>query len=324
MNKEKFFKKPRADEIKKDKKAIETDSNLLDYVEKLQNDEEHFLRIKKDLNPFRKPKKFIRHGPELKIEMPHTIRDHVKKGKIPVQYRNETMKNIEDPYYVCYSYQPLKTREKIPRRISLVNCVDAAKIYSYSYPNRIKIIECFSDSKRVNKDGAQVMMSVPSRQSKERNYIFKLISVPVIDDKNKYAVAYSLNTEGHNCKDKLITNISFNLPYFKKDSLFLSFCDHEIAAYFYLMDTLHNNGNDIPLEMSLFAIPSNRLLDVNKTLENKVVIEREDDNGKLKDYALTESDKELFFWALVKKYGPSKIAYRTKSKDGNLRDYSWK
>lgn len=320
MNKSQFFNKPTVTEITKGKTAVEADSNLINIITSLK--ENQFLRITRELNFFENPKKFMRHAPDLKIAMPSTIREQIEAKKAPVIYRLQTMKNIRDPYYACYSHVPLKTNDRITRKISLVNCVDGAQLYAYMQNNSTstKILD-FDESLRVGKDGAQVIVSVPSRTPKESNHKIKFISLPVIDNEDKYGIAYSLRTEGHDCMDKLVTNIAFNLPYFKKDSHFVSFCDHEIAAYLHLIDYFHNEKqNIIPLQMSLFAIPTNEIIELKKSLENKVVIEKLNEKGQLKDYPLTESEKELFYWGAVQKYGPESTFYRKNSIDGLLKD----
>ncbi|MBU0930130.1 MAG: hypothetical protein KJ623_03585 [Nanoarchaeota archaeon] len=320
MNKSQYFRKPTAKEITKGKSALEADSNLINAIESLKEDQ--FLRIKRELHSFEKPKKFIRHAPDLKIVMPSTIREHIEARKTPVIYRLETMKDIKDPYYACYSHVPLRTNDRTTRRISLVNCVDGAQLYAYMQNNSAgaKVLD-FDESLKAEKEGAQVIVSIPSRTPKQSNHKIKFISFPVTDNENKYAIAYSLRTEGHDCMDKLITNTSFNLPYFKKDSHFVSFCDHEIAAYLHLIDYFHNEKKNVtPYQMSLFAIPTNKIIELKKDLENKVVIEKPNKEGLLMDYPLTESEKELFYWAAVNKYGPEKTFYRKNTKDGLLKD----
>jgi len=318
MNKSEFFHKPSVREITKGKTPIEASSNLLSIVESIDNN--HFLRIKRDLHPFETPKKFLRHGKELRIIMPPTIGEHIQRRKTPVEYRLESMDKIKDPYYACYSFYPLREGNK--RKISLVSCVDGAKLYYYVYhfSTGIEILD-FDDAQRVNKDGAEIKVRVPSRTPKKKAYLFKFTSFPVADDFNKYAVAYSLNTEGHNCEDKLHTNISYKFQGAREHSKFVSFCDHEIAAYLWLIDYFHNEKHNlIPWQMSHFAIPTNRIIELDKTLQNKVVIERLDKSNEPKDYALTEQDREVFFWAAVKKYDPQKTFFRRNTIDGLLKD----
>lgn len=328
MNKSQFFHKPNAIEITKGKRLIETDSynleEILEIIESLENNDDYFLRIKSDLLPFKIPKKSTRHGKELRINMPETIKGHQNSNRSPFAYIFKSMSRIRNPYLFCYSYRPLKSNDRIPRKISLVNCVDGAQLYAYTqkYSTGFKMEE-FSEARRVENEGAQIEVSIPSREPKVEKYLFKFISFPIIDNENKYAIIYSLRTEGHNCKDKLITNISFEKRDSSKDSDFIAFCDHEIAGFLCLTEHYWKNGNKIPMQMSPFVIPTNKIIRLNKIVNNKVVIEKLDKNKKAKDYALTEQHRELVFWAAIQKYDPYETFYRRAEIDGPLKDASW-
>ena len=75
--------------------------------------------------------------------------------------------------------------------------------------------------------------------------------------------------------------------------------------------------------MRHFLIPTNKTIDLKKTLENKVVIEKPNEKGELKDYPLDEANENIFYWMAIKEYGPIKTFYRKATEDGLLKDAPW-
>ncbi|MFA5176432.1 MAG: hypothetical protein WC413_04220 [Candidatus Nanoarchaeia archaeon] len=312
MNKEAYFSRPTADQIIKGKTLIEADRNLLYLIENIKENEA--LVITTELNPFENSKKYLRHSTELRLKMPQTIAEHIRLKQPPVHFREEAFNNLTDSNYSGYIFSPLKEREQLKRKVSLVNCVKGAKLFTYCTNNTPIDIQEYS-AKRASKEGASVIVSVPSRTPKKDRHLFKFISVPTVDNENKYAIAYSLRTEGHNCGDKLFTNVAYKYESSREDTSYITFDTHEIAAYLALCDHFWNKEkNIIPLQMSHFAIPTDLIINLNKKLQKQAVIQRDKNLG-----TLTEAEFEKFFWAAVKKYGHNKTFFRT----DKLKEANW-
>ena len=82
-------------------------------------------------------------------------------------------------------------------------------------------------------------------------------------------------------------------------------------------------GNQIPLEMCEFAIPSQKTVDYYLKLLNNVLIRDETVKAKDKLRKPNKADIELLLWAWIKEYGHDPTFYSTRSRDGKVQDYKW-
>jgi hypothetical protein len=214
-------------------------------------------------------------------------------------------------------------RDKRKRKICLSECLEGARIYAYSHQNcdeKIKL-KVYRDSKRVRIDGAESVIELPSRTTGTNPIQFKLTSVPIIDNNEKYKIALNLGSD-HSCPSKRF-NIRYRYTEDKEGSGIFNFCAHEIAGYLGLIDKeWEDHKNIIPLQMSQFAIPSQLTVDYYLRLENNILIK--DSSTKDGIRKMNAAEKEIALWTLVKKYGHDKTFFSKQSRDGNLRDYKWR
>lgn len=303
-----FFKKETVASIRK-KDKIEASNNLVEKILDLENKD--YLEIKRDLVPEHyTPKRFLKHGTELKLQRTYSQRETLEKKLIPVRQRQEAFNKIKHPFYSGYTFVPSSKDRKI-RKVSLTNCLEAAKLYFYAENLASKIsIKAYSDSQRVKKEGAVFAVKVPSREKKKHSYEFNLVSVPFIDNDEKYTISSSIRTEGHLCKEK---QFMFRYKYgtSKEGSDYHYICAHEIAAYIKVAETSWNKDkNIVPLQMSQFVLPTQFFVDYYKKLENNCLID-----GK----NLNKAEKEILLWSLVQKQGHDKTCFATEK----ILNYDW-
>jgi len=269
-------------------------------------------------------RKFMKHGPEVKLKRFYTLEQAVKSGKTPIQLREEAFNSLAKYDYCGYSFLPVgKDRRK--RKISLVECLEGARIFAYAHQiagTKVGIKE-YADAKKVRREGAEVIADVPSRQRKVSRVNFKFTSIPIIDSPEKYSISLNIGSD-HSCPVKRF-NIRYKYIDDKESSGVFNFCAHEIAAYLELVQKeWSGKKNIIPLQMCQFAIPTQETVNYYLKLENNVLVQDNYLKSKDKIRKLNKAEKEIGLWMLVRKLGHDKTFYSVQSRDGNVRDYNWK
>ena len=179
----------------------------------------------------------MKHGPEIKPRRQYSIEQAIRERLTPVQLREQDFNMLNGPFYCSYSFMPLG-KDQRKRKVSLRECLEGEKIYSYA--NQVKgaeiIVRPYADSKRVSRDGAEVVIEMPSRTKKQRRSRFKLMSIPVIDCPEKYAIALNFGST-HSCPSKEF-KIRYTYEKSKETSQVFNICAHEIASYLKVIERL--------------------------------------------------------------------------------------
>jgi len=317
MKKKNFFGENTAAEIKKLKNVRKISANLVEIIYNLDNCEALILEV--DLIPtrYKNARKFMKHGVEVKLPRVRSLEGAIKRSKTPIQLREEKFNSIKNNAYCGYSFKPIIGTDKRTRKVSLVECIQGAKLYAYSNQERGPRVNVkpYDNARRVSKEGAEVIVEVPSRTEKQSRQQFKFSSVPVIDNSEKLAISYNLSTD-HNCPSKRF-NIRYRFEKDKESSRAFNFCAHEIAGYLAIVDFYwKENKNIIPLQMSQFAIPTQETVNFYQKLCNNCLIHPK----KQKIRKLHRAEQEILLWGLVYKKGHDKTFFATEK----IRDYSWK
>jgi len=326
MAKKAFFKENTKSKIKK--------KNLIKIIENPEDfNSLEIINIKKDdyvvvpsLVPsgYESARKFMKHASEVWPKRFYSIEQAIKQGKTPVQLREQAFNNIKGPCFCGYTFLPLG-RDRRKRKVSLIECLEGARIYAYANQQTKKGIEIkpYADAKAVRKQGAEIICSVPSRTKGKPRINFKLISVPVIDSPEKYAIALNIGSD-HSCPSKRF-NIRYKYTDDKEASGIVNLCAHEIAGYLGVIDYYWNEEkNIIPLQMCQFAIPSQETVDFYLRLGNNVLVKDRHLKTKDKLRKINRAEKEIALWSLVQNLGHDKTFYSKKSRDGDVADYNWK
>ena len=318
VRKKPFFREATKAEIAK-KNFVKIDA--LSDIASLAEDE---FTIINPLIPrgFESTRKFIKHGKEVKPKRYYSLDQALADGRTPVQLREQSFNNLERYDYCGYSFLPIG-RDRRKRKVSLIECLEGARIYAYS--NQVRgtgiRVRPYADSKRVRIDGAEIICNVPSRTKGEPRIKFKLISVPVVDCKEKHIV--SLNTgSDHSCLAKRF-NIRYTYTDDKESSGIVNICAHEIAAYLKIIDYYWNEKNIIPLQMCQFAIPSQETVDFYLRLGNNVLVKDNSLKSKDKLRKPDRGDREIALWSKVDNARHDRTFYSKKSRDGDVSDYNW-
>jgi len=318
MTKKTFFKDATKAKIAK-KKLVEI-AELSDII-KLKPDE---FTIISPLVPrgFESTRKFMKHGLEVKPKRYYSLDQAVIDGRTPVQLREQAFDNFKGDNFCGYSFLPIR-RDRRKRKVSLIECLEGARIYAYS--NQVRRTEIkikpYADSERVRRDGAEIICNVPSRTQGKSRTEFKLISVPVVDCSEKHIVSLNISSD-HSCGAKRF-NIRYKYPDDREGSGIVNICAHEIAAYLKVIDYYWDKKNIIPLQMCQFAIPTQEIVDFYLRFGNNVLVKDNSLQCKDKLRKPNRGDKEVGLWLLVKELDHDKTFYSKKSRDGDVADYNW-
>ena len=205
-------------------------------------------------------------------------------------------------------------RDRRHRRFNLVSCVKAAKGYYHSSQKESELIKILDYDliKEGTPIGADVITEVPSESVDSKPYLVTLKSVPLENNKEKYAVIYDIDAD-HTCKLRS-TRISTR---FTHREVFMDF--HVGMAYFALIENeLKLNKNIIPLEMCPFVIPSQRMVNFYNKISKRVIVQYKE-NGKSIKRSTNQAEREILLWQLVSKYGHDETCF---SKE-KLIKYKW-
>ena len=262
----------------------------------------------------------MKHAAEVKTKRLKSLEDAVRLRRTPVQLREEAFDTLRSPIKNGYSFKPFISTDKRTRRVSLVECLEGTKLYCYANPDRVESfvpeisVKPYDDSVRVDREGAEVIVKVPSRMKKAPRYEFKMGSITVADTRHKWGTAYNISTD-HDCQSKRF-NIQYNYDWDKESSRVFNFCAHEVAAYLAVIDYYWTEKkNVIPLQMSQFAIPSKETVDYYSKLCKYCLIQEDGEKAR----KLNHAEKEILLWGLVKKLGHDKTFF---AKD-KVRDYKF-
>ncbi len=321
MVKKQFFREQTKAQIKK-KDLARIRGNLVETILDLRP---HEFVIISPLVPrgFESARKFMKYGRDVKLRRAYSLDQAIKMNKTPVDLRTEAFNSLGRGYFCGYTFLPL-SKDKRTRKVSLIECMEGARIFAYSHQQNVPIkVKPYADAGAVRKEGAEVVAEVPSRREGERRIQLKLISVPFVDSPKKYGIVLGIGSD-HSCPSKRF-NIRYRYVDDKESSGILNMCAHEIAAYHELIQQEWNeNKNLIPLQMCQFAIPSQLGVDYYLKWENNVLVKDRSLKCKDKLRKPNRADKEIGLWMLVRNLKHDKTFFSKEGRDGFLRDYNWK
>ena len=273
-------------------------------------------------------RKFIKHGPEVKLRREKTIQQAIRDKLTPVQMRAEDFNLLNGTFNCAYSFMPLG-KDKRKRKVSLRSCLEGARIYAYAHQvegigrERPEIIvKPYDKARRVALEGADIIVKMPSRRQKHPRIEFKFTSVPVVDCPEKYAICLNLGST-HSCPLKQY-RIRYKFDWQKESSQVVNICAHEVAGFLAIIDHYYNKEkNIVPLQMSQFAVPTQAMVDYYIKLNNNLLIR---DNKLVSKHQLRKlrvADIEVGLWSRVKEKRHDATFFPVGSVDGNIRDYKW-
>jgi hypothetical protein len=322
MDQKQFFRKKTAEEIMKGKELIRTytASNLAEQIGMLTDDE--VLVVATNIIPAKyypggkmherrfASVKFLKHGTEVKPRRDYTLEEIMRNRKLPFQQRREAFEALarydSAQFYSGYTFRPAaRTGDARARKISLLQCVEGAKLFNYAGNAaggiNVKNYGTLERAARVEKEGSRFEVKVPSRRRKKPRYKVEMSSVATIDSPNKYAIANSINST-HTCDYLNYKNMRYKFAAGKESSDIKNVCAHEISAYLAVIENMKNaDFNLVPLQMSWIAIPTQYTVDCLSKARNHAVAEYRSTGGNICYAPLNQGEQEIFLWSLTHK-----------------------
>ena len=172
-------------------------------------------------------------------------------------------------------------------------------MFAYGQQSAASIeVQAYDKVASINFQGAKFFVRVPSRTQKKTKHEFDVTGIPVAENRNKYGVAWSTGSLGHDCRRGLFIGMAYS----REDPMF-DLCAHEIAAQLRIMELSCQEGNKTPYLMSQVALPTENTVRFYTRLMDSTLVR--DPSLETKDQLrpLYKAEKEIMMWGLVHKHG---------------------
>jgi len=339
-------------EIKKNKKEIVADSNLVLRLEELGPDE--YMKIARPGSPsilidpkwltfnlrgqdfvrmrMEKRGKFLRHGDEIKVisagNNVSTLLNRLVPGKAnshkpihPYTLIKEAYENAGRGFYSCYSIVPIIGSDKRIRRIPLLDCIDGTLLFAYAQK------QCggcdvmpYTDAHKVAEEGGSVVVRVPSRSPKHPRQKFRIDNLAIKEGPLQNVVGASIITT-HNCDDMIYKGIRYKQADEKISSKHFNFDAHDICGILAAMEDYERQGNMTPSQCSYILVPTEFMFGLYKKMRKQCIVEDFNHKGKVIEYCLNEAELESFIQGCAIHYGLEKTFLPRHIISGDIKEY---
>ncbi|MBU0459934.1 MAG: hypothetical protein KJ597_06800 [Nanoarchaeota archaeon] len=315
MNEKKaYFRNPTVGEIKRSCSVTEISDHFVDKILALQENEAVIIGDNLIPKNYWDARQFGRRGKS--VELPGcNMQEALKTEYLFQEQRRAAFNTISARRYSSYFIDPKNfntdSRDLRIRKITLVDCLEGARIYGYVHREWPKdsAISTFDVGKIYtitdnNERGVEVNVKVPSRTLGHQRWKVKYVRVPIKNNTSRVALMLQLNAR-HMCEDKR-NRIGESVGPDMSDVVV--FCPHDIAGYLALADHFQEQENkDILHRLNPFAMPTQLTVDYYLKLERNCLIKYiEEKNGKKKEKlrTLIDKEKDIMLWGLghIKKY----------------------
>lgn len=334
-----FFEKPSSvrDIIGERRIITATTAGLVDLIDGMRQGEA--VLVAEDIVPEEDPhekipycseedsslrgERFLKRGPQADLARYYTIDQAVQAATPMHSERRKAFSSVgKEAVLSGYGWWGIRARQH--RKVHLADCVQGARIFAFSMQNQhndartITVREYNSENRRseMQSMGGDFICEVPSTSNDGFKHDVLFYAVPIAPGAEKFARAYDMGAEqsARSVTKRVTKRYAAREMYFGK---------HAIAAYIEIARQEHNRGNDVPMAMCPFALPSQKAVDFYNRLEQRVMIQEhfKDKDGKERSSKrpLNKAEKEILLWQLVGKYGPKE----TFVAGGKMQEYSW-
>lgn len=305
-------------------------------------------------------RKAYKHGSLVALNQPSGLEDSYGWTDIPLDLRASAFAGLQDMKqsdinYVGYSFRPVFGRNRGKRVVPFVNLAEGARIFTYAENNStfrqrdkasgdmvdkrgIKV-DAYPHSRRVLKEGASVVVSVPSRTEKKQKYTFGLSHVPFVgnppSDWNNYGLSVSLALapslvadEDGEVIDGRTEHSKYDIRYTydgsREGSPVVRFTPQDVTGYLGVVKKqLAEDHNLTGLTFNPFAFPSQHQADFYGKLNNNVLIYDPELGSKDKLRKLHLAEKSILLARAIGHFGHDDFAYWDPVRDGIYRDFKW-
>tara|TARA_Y100000310_G_scaffold83178_1_gene79843 strand:+ start:473 stop:1582 length:1110 start_codon:yes stop_codon:yes gene_type:complete len=304
-------------------------------------------------------RKCYKHGSLVALNQPSGLQDSYGWTDIPLDLRASAFAGLKDMKqadinYVGYSFRPVFGRNRGKRVMPFVNLAEGARIFTYAenystfrqrdsasgemVEKRGVKVDAYPHARRVLREGASVVVSVPSRTEKKSKYTFGLSHVPCVSntpsDWNNYGLSVSLALSpslvadeegiigGRTEHDKY--DIRYTYDGSREGSPVVRFTSQDVAGYLGVVKhQLTENHNLAGLTFNPFAFPSQHQAEFYGKLNNNVLIYDPESSNKDKLRKPHLAEKSILLARAIGHFGHDDFAYWDPVRDGVYRDFRW-
>ncbi|MFH1630727.1 MAG: hypothetical protein ABIA21_00690 [Candidatus Aenigmatarchaeota archaeon] len=273
-------------------------------------------------------RKCYKHGDLIQLSQPRNQADALKSREIPVNIRERDFNKLrrmkeEDIYIVGYSFRPVQGRDRRKRVVPFVWVTEAIRLSNYAETMTTGMeVKPYADAVKVDSEGAEVVVSVPSRTKKKSRYDIKLSHVPVIPVDNRKAIVWSLNSTFETMPKHELYNIRYQYERDKQESDKVIFYPHDIAAYLATVKHfLRHCKNMTPMEMNPFPLISKKMAKIDDRLRNNMIIFDPSLKSKQKTRKLHIAERSILIARSIGVLGHDETMYWDLERDGKFVDY---
>jgi hypothetical protein len=225
----------------------------------------------------------------------------------------------ENPPSGFLVYPLLDWKDRIPRKIPLYHVVDGHRIFA---EEGVRVVP-YADAAKVAREGAEVIMTVPSMTEGVNDYEFVSRHEPVLRNGNMALIGTGITTT-HQCGDKQFNNMKYGKPDEDKSSKDIIVCKHEVAGRLGLIEFYYcpaEGWNYVPLQNSFVPLLSRRFAQGAARALDSVLVE--DESAKEGARRPRAGELEEMYWLMVDQLGPSEALYSHVGRDGKVKNYDW-
>jgi|ETNmetMinimDraft_2_1059921.scaffolds.fasta_scaffold16173_2 hypothetical protein len=311
-------------------------------------------------------RKCYKHGSLIALTQPTGLKESYEWADIPLDLRAASFAHLSKMdqariNYLGYSFRPVFGRDREKRIVPFVNLAEGARIFTYAETHSafrqkniqtdkmeakkgIKV-ESYQNSKRVLREGASVVVNIPSRSKKKPKYKFRLSHVPYVPNSpgsdSNYGLAVSLSlkptltseiTEQETEKEatnQRTEHTKYDMRYTYQQSRdqsgIIRFSPQDVAGYLGVIKRqLTEEHNITGLTFNPFALPSKHQAEFYTKLCNNVLAFDPNLTSKHKLRKLHLAEKSILLGRAIGHFGHENFAFWDPVRDGIYSSFNWK
>jgi hypothetical protein len=275
-------------------------------------------------------RKYHKHGLYVRLDFPITQKDSFRSREIPLKVRKRSLQKLEKMKeenidYAGVYWRPVQTPDRRLRFIPFAFVLEGAKLFAYSETatNGIEVNSKYTDSRRVSREGGEILCRIPSRTRKKGRYRMKMIHVPLEISEKGTAIATSLKSDFDVSPENREYDIRYTWEYDREASDRFVFYPQDIAGYMKIVRTLNKEHNLAPLVFNPLMFPSRLSADFYRRLENNVIIYDPSMKSRNKLRKLHLPEKSILLARSVGVFGHDATFYWDFERDGKIDSYEW-
>ena len=283
-------------------------------------------------------RKAYKHGNLIPLTHPQTWQGCYDSPEIPLAIRARDfaqLREMKEENINVFGYSVRPTwGDRTKRVFPFVWMPEGVRLFGYAENNAGGVkVEPYADAKRVRRDGANVVVTVPSRTKKNPRYSFRLVNVPFVRSRENLSSVLTLrphviqDEESGEPKTGRTPHDRYNIKYTyegdQEGSNPATFYPHDLAGYLGIVKSQLADHNMTAMEMNPFALPSRHQAEFYTKLCNNILVYDPTIQEKHHLRKPHVAEKSLLLARAIGQFGHDDFAFWDPARDGKLKDYEW-